>query len=83
MESAHTMPSPGHPAHIVLVGDSIFDNEVYVGRSGKSVIQHLTDKIPRDWKATLIAVDGDVVGGVTRRQISRILKDSYCNNLIL
>ncbi|GAV05352.1 hypothetical protein RvY_15500 [Ramazzottius varieornatus] len=76
VDAAMSHTTSGQPVHIVLVGDSIFDNEVYVGRSGKSVIKHLNDKIPTEWKASLIAIDGDVVEGVIRRQIGRIPKDA-------
>eukprot|EP01114_Cavostelium_apophysatum_P023893 TRINITY_DN9157_c0_g1_i1.p1 TRINITY_DN9157_c0_g1~~TRINITY_DN9157_c0_g1_i1.p1 ORF type:complete len:260 (+),score=21.82 TRINITY_DN9157_c0_g1_i1:98-781(+) len=64
--------------HIVLVGDSIFDNAVYV-RGGRSVIDHLSLKTQShspEWKATLIAIDGDVVKGIVKRQINDIPKDA-------
>ncbi len=43
--------------HIVLLGDSIFDNAAYVG-SGPDVITQLRAELPPDWQATLKAVDG-------------------------
>lgn len=47
-------------AHIVLLGDSIFDNKAYV--SGEpDVVAHLRAMIPLDWTATLSAVDGSLV----------------------
>ena len=49
--------------HIILLGDSIFDNAGYVG-SGESVIEQLQDKTHNDCKATLLAVDGDVTSDV-------------------
>lgn len=50
-------------AHIVLLGDSIFDNKAYV--SGEpDVVEHLRSMIPEDWQATLKAVDGSVVENV-------------------
>jgi hypothetical protein len=49
--------------HIVLLGDSIFDNASYV-RGGLDVIAHLRQQAPPDWKATLNAVDGSVVDDV-------------------
>lgn len=55
--------------HIVLIGDSIFDNAKYVP-DGLPVIEHLRNAIPTNWKATLIAVDGDEtrhVVGQTKR----------------
>lgn len=47
-------------AHIVLLGDSIFDNKVYVG-GDPDVIAHLQSMISPDWTATLNAVDGSLV----------------------
>ncbi|VAW49548.1 hypothetical protein MNBD_GAMMA03-923 [hydrothermal vent metagenome] len=49
--------------HILLLGDSIFDNAGYVG-SGESVIEQLQTNIPVDSKATLLAVDGDITSDV-------------------
>jgi len=37
--------------HILLVGDSIFDNKAYV--NGPDVINQLRAKLPEGWKATL------------------------------
>jgi hypothetical protein len=51
-------------AHIVLLGDSIFDNQAYVGKE-PDVITHLQAMIPQDWQATLKAVDGSVVENVS------------------
>ncbi|VII95992.1 hypothetical protein [Arthrobacter sp. DR-2P] len=53
--------------HIVLLGDSIFDNAAYVG-GGPAVIAQLRHAVP-GWKCTLLAVDGDVVGGVSRQLV--------------
>ncbi len=44
-------------AHIILLGDSIFDNARYVP-GGPSVIDHLKRMLPTGWRATLLAVDG-------------------------
>jgi hypothetical protein len=46
--------------NIALIGDSIFDNKAYVG-SEPDVISHLKTLLPDDWKATLNAVDGNMV----------------------
>jgi hypothetical protein len=55
--------------HVVLLGDSIFDNAAYVDGS-PDVITHLNSILPQDWKATLLAVDGsistDVIGQIRR-----------------
>lgn len=54
-------------AHVVLLGDSIFDNKSYVGAGGKDVVAHLREAIPADWRATLKAVDGSVTENVSRQ----------------
>ena len=46
--------------HIVLLGDSVFDNKAYVN-GGLDVIAQVRRQIPAEWKATLCAVDGSVV----------------------
>ena len=43
--------------HIVLLGDSIFDNGAYT-RGGPDVITQLRGVLPAGWRATLGAVDG-------------------------
>jgi hypothetical protein len=52
--------------HIVLLGDSIFDNAVYV-RGGPDVVTQLRALLPQGWKASLRAVDGAVIGSVARQ----------------
>lgn len=54
--------------HLVLVGDSIFDNAVYVD-PGKSVSDHLGREISSEAKLTLLAIDGDVAAGVPKQLI--------------
>jgi len=55
--------------HVVLLGDSIFDNAAYVHGS-PDVISHLNSILPPEWKATLLAVDGsistDVIGQIRK-----------------
>jgi lysophospholipase L1-like esterase len=51
--------------HIVLVGDSIFDNALYV-ETGAAVEQLLQDSLPNA-KVSLLAVDGDVTTDVASR----------------
>lgn len=53
-------------AHLVLLGDSIFDNKAYVGAE-PDVVSHLRAMMPDDWQATLAAVDGSVAEGVVRQ----------------
>src|SRR5215471_11100938 len=43
--------------HIVLLGDSIFDNAAYVA-GGPDVRSQLEALLPPDWRVTLLAVDG-------------------------
>jgi hypothetical protein len=50
--------------HIVLLGDSVFDNAAYV-KGGPDVIRQFRAKLPEGWKATLKAVDGSVVQNVS------------------
>ncbi|HKQ74077.1 MAG TPA: hypothetical protein VJ810_10290 [Blastocatellia bacterium] len=52
--------------HVVLLGDSIFDNKAYVN-GGLDVITHIRREIPVEWKATLRAVDGSVVENVRKQ----------------
>lgn len=61
-------------AHIVLLGDSIFDNRAYTGDE-PDVISHLRKAIPQDWQATLKAVDGNLAENVGN-QLLNIPTDS-------
>ena len=54
--------------HIVLLGDSVFDNKAYVN-GGLDVITHIRRQIPAGWKASLRAVDGSVVENVRKQTI--------------
>jgi hypothetical protein len=56
--------------HVVLLGDSIFDNGAYVGGQ-PDVVAQLRDALPGGWAATLLAVDGDVISGVRRQLAGR------------
>lgn len=49
--------------HIVLLGDSIFDNAAYVS-GGPDVTAQLRGLLPDGWQATLRAIDGAVTGSV-------------------
>ncbi len=57
--------------HVILLGDSVFDNGAYVGRGEPDVVRQLRDRLPAGWGATLAAVDGAVTGSVLR-QLERI-----------
>lgn len=60
--------------HIILLGDSIFDNALYVP-GGPSVIEHVRRMLPVGDRATMIALDGATVSSVFR-QMERIPDDA-------
>jgi hypothetical protein len=61
--------------HLVLLGDSIFDNGAYVGSGDPDVIGQLRTILPGGWRATLNAVDGAGVADI-RGQIARLPPDA-------
>ena len=61
--------------HVVLLGDSIFDNAAYVGEGEPDVVSQVRGLMPAGSKATLLAVDGSRVGGVSR-QLQRLPEDA-------
>ncbi|HEX8458442.1 MAG TPA: SGNH/GDSL hydrolase family protein [Pyrinomonadaceae bacterium] len=61
--------------HAILLGDSIFDNGAYVGAGEPDVVRQLQAELPRDWQATLLAVDGSMIRGV-RAQAARLPLDA-------
>lgn len=56
--------------HIVLLGDSIFDNKSYVN-GGKDTVANLREQMPDNWTATLLAIDGSVASSVAT-QLQRV-----------
>lgn len=60
--------------HVVLLGDSIFDNASYVP-GGPAVVEQVRHALPPGSKATLLAIDGDVTSGVAR-QLTRLPTDA-------
>jgi hypothetical protein len=50
-------------AHIVLLGDSIFDNSRYTG-GGPDVISQVRQILPVGWRASLLALDGSTTENV-------------------
>lgn len=52
--------------HIVLLGDSIFDNGAYVA-GGPDVVTQLAGLLPSGWRGTLAAVDGAAIDDVPRQ----------------
>ncbi|HUQ86347.1 MAG TPA: GDSL-type esterase/lipase family protein [Vicinamibacterales bacterium] len=65
--------------HIVLLGDSIFDNSAYTGRD-PDVVTHLRSLLPGAARATLCAVDGATVSGLAAQL--RSLPDEATHLLI-
>ena len=49
--------------NVVLLGDSIFDNEIWAS-NGEPVIEHLRKHLPKKWKATLLAIDGSTTEAI-------------------
>lgn len=74
------LPASAHPAterpmpHVVLLGDSIFDNAAYV-RGGPDVIRQLRERLPSGSRATLGAVDGAVMANIPA-QLARLPADA-------
>lgn len=66
-------------SHVVLLGDSIFDNGVY-NPGGLAVIDQVRQSVLSGSSATLCAVDGDVTGDVAA-QLERLPRDA--SHLIL
>jgi hypothetical protein len=60
--------------HLVLLGDSIFDNGAYVPGE-PDVVRQLRPLLPPGWRATLLAVDGDVTSDVPA-QLRRLPADA-------
>jgi hypothetical protein len=62
--------------HLVLLGDSIFDNGSYVGKGNPSVIDQLQSRAQTlGWKASSVAVDGNIISDISK-QLTRIPKDA-------
>jgi hypothetical protein len=57
--------------HVALLGDSIFDNRVYVAPA-PAVSDQLRTELGQDWAVSLMAVDGHVTSDVRDRQIGRL-----------
>jgi hypothetical protein len=60
--------------HVVLLGDSIFDNAAYVA-GAPDVVRQVRQRLSQGSKATLAAVDGSKIGDV-RRQLRRVPADA-------
>jgi lysophospholipase L1-like esterase len=62
-------------SHVVLLGDSIFDNGVYVTPQ-PDVGARLRARLGSGWRVTLVAVDGHVTADVTHRQLKQVPRDA-------
>ena len=60
--------------HVVLLGDSVFDNAAYVA-GAPDVVRQVRRRLPAGFKATLAAVDGDTTRDV-HRQLRRVPDDA-------
>jgi len=61
--------------HLVLLGDSIFDNAAYVPGRRPAVIDQVRTRLPDGWLATLLAKDGSVINDV-HRQLGGLPRDA-------
>jgi len=60
--------------HVVLLGDSIFDNAAYT-MGEPDVIGHLRGVLPNPWRATLCAMDSSAISGLPA-QIAQVPSDA-------
>jgi hypothetical protein len=60
--------------HVVLIGDSIFDNAAYT-QGGPDVVSQVRGLLPRGWKATGLAADGSTTDRITD-QLVRLPRDA-------
>jgi hypothetical protein len=49
--------------HLILLGDSIFDNAAYTA-GGPPVIQQVKEQLPSGWQASLHAIDGSTTADI-------------------
>lgn len=56
--------------HVTLLGDSVFDNASYVD-AGRDVIHQLQVALGSQGRATLVAIDGAVISGISA-QLARV-----------
>jgi lysophospholipase L1-like esterase len=60
--------------HVILLGDSIFDNQAYT-QGGPDVVTQLRMLLPSPWRATLAAIDGATTEDL-HRQLATIPDDA-------
>jgi len=66
--------------HVVLLGDSVFDNSAYVRPGEPNVLAQVQAKLPVGWRATMNAMDGAITTTI-KRQLARLPEDA--SHLIL
>lgn len=62
-------------SHVVLAGDSIFDNRSYIAAAEPAVVEQVNALLPTGSRASLLAVDGSVTSDV-RAQLLRLPQDA-------
>jgi hypothetical protein len=60
--------------HVILLGDSIFDNAAYVPGQ-PDVIQQVRAELPKEWSASLLARDGAVTRAIGK-QLQKLPSDA-------
>ena len=60
--------------HLVLLGDSIFDNKRYT-EGGPEVIDQVRELLPAGWQASLLAIDGSTTWEVLA-QVEHLPRDA-------
>ena len=72
---AFSLGNDASVSHVVLLGDSIFDNAAYVTAGAPDVIRQVRQRLPYGSQATLAAVDGSKTRDV-REQLRRLPADA-------
>lgn len=54
-------------SHLVLLGDSVFDNSAYLGHGQPEVAEQVRSQVPGPLEVTLLATDGHYVSDVPRQ----------------
>jgi lysophospholipase L1-like esterase len=67
--------APSAAGHVVLLGDSVFDNAGYLAGRGPDVVGSLRARLPGGWRATLLARGGSVATDVPG-QLRRLPPDA-------
>ena len=60
--------------HVMLLGDSVFDNAAYVA-GGPDVVRQVRARLPGGWRVTLAARDGAITADVPA-QLARVTSDA-------